>query len=285
MSEQANVIASAQSYLFVPATRPTRFASALASGADAVIIDLEDAVEMDAKQEARQTLSRWVSRAHPVLVRINGRATPWFDDDATLGAFGGVAGIVLPKAESADDVKALAARIGGEVAIYPLIESAKGVLAAREIAQAPGVQRLMFGTLDFIAEMGMDDDREALNHFRAQLALCSRAAGIEPPVDGVTPDIHDAERLAGDTINGKRHGFGAKLCIHPQQIATVHGCYRPSASELARAMRILEAAASAGSAAFVVEGKMVDRPVVLRAQRLVSLAASRQDLPIRMSEF
>ncbi|QVN23881.1 HpcH/HpaI aldolase/citrate lyase family protein [Burkholderia pyrrocinia] len=270
---------SAQSYLFVPGNRPERFASALASGADAVIIDLEDAVEPAAKVHAREIVKTWVSRDRPVLVRINGRGTPWFDEDAKLVALDGIAGVVIPKTEGLDDIVEVVSAAKRKVPVFPLIETARGMWSAMDIAKAPYVKRLMFGTLDFIAEMGTDDDHEALNPYRAQLALVSRVAGIEPPVDGVTPDIHDTDRLVADTRNGKRHGFGAKLCIHPAQIAAVHECYSPSARDVEWAMRVVDAVSRADGAATTVDGKMVDRPVVLRAQQVLASAARRNVMP------
>ncbi|MBN3814001.1 CoA ester lyase [Paraburkholderia sp. Ac-20347] len=263
-----------QSFLFVPGSRPERFERALESGADAVIIDLEDAVEPAAKDAARENIANWVSRRHPVLVRINGRATPWFEADAKLGALDGVAGIVLPKAEHGTDVSATVALARRRVPVFPLIESALGMWNAMDVARAPFVKRLMFGTLDFIAEMGMPDDGEPLNHYRSQLALISRVAGIDAPVDGVTPDIQDLARIEADALNGKRLGFGAKLCIHPKQIDAVHRCYRPSEAELAWAARVAQAAGEAQAGAITVDGKMVDRPVILRAQQLLALAAA-----------
>ncbi|CAG9274837.1 Citrate lyase beta chain [Paraburkholderia unamae] len=265
---------SAQSMLFVPGSRPERFERALESGADAVIIDLEDAVEPAAKDAAREHIANWVSRKRPVLVRINGRGTPWFERDAKLGALDGVAGIVLPKAEHAADVAATVALARRRIPVFPLVESALGMWNAMEIAKAPFVKRLLFGTLDFIAEMGMDDDGEPLNHHRAQLALVSRVAGIETPVDGVTPDIHDEGRLERDAANGKKLGFGAKLCIHPKQIEAVHRCYRPNARDLDWAARVVEASDKAQTGAIALDGKMIDRPVLLRAQQLLALDAA-----------
>ncbi|WP_233887999.1 HpcH/HpaI aldolase/citrate lyase family protein [Paraburkholderia flagellata] len=272
--EAVSAAFSAQSFLFVPGSRPERFERALGSGADTVIIDLEDAVEPAAKDAARENIVKFASRNHPVLVRINGRATPWFEQDAKLGALDGVAGIVLPKAEQATDVRSVVSLARRRVPVYPLIESALGMWNALEIAQAPYVKRLMFGTLDFIAEMGMPDDGEPLNQYRAQLALISRVAGIDTPVDGVTPDIHDVAHIERDALNGKHQGFGAKLCIHPKQVDAVHRCYRPSAEELAWAARVAEAASMADSGAITVDGKMVDKPVLLRAERILALAAA-----------
>lgn len=263
----------AQSYLFVPGSKPERFEKALDSGADAVIIDLEDAVEPGAKIAAREAIAQWVSRKHPVLVRINARATPWFEEDAALGALHGVAGIVVPKAESADDVCATLAIARRRVPIYPLIESAVGMWNALEIAKAPDVKRLMFGTLDFIADMGMADDGVSLNHHRSSLALISRVAGIESPIDGVTPDIQDGERIEREAFNGKQLGFGAKLCIHPRQVEFVHRCFRPSEEEIHWASRVVAAMHGSDGGVVTVDGKMVDRPVLLRATQIVELAA------------
>ncbi|MGF6637415.1 HpcH/HpaI aldolase/citrate lyase family protein [Paraburkholderia sp. MM6662-R1] len=267
--------AEPQSYLFVPGSRDERFERAWTSGTDAMIIDLEDAVEPGAKDAARDAVTAWVSRSRPVLVRINGRGTPWFERDVMLARLDGVAGIVLPKTERPDDVIAVLSLAKRKIPVFPLIETALGMWSAADIAKAPGVRRLMFGTLDFVADMGTDDDRDALNPYRAQLALLSRIVGIESPIDGVTPDVHDVERLAADARNGKQHGFGGKLCIHPKQIAVVHECYGPSAGEIAWAERVVAAVSRADAGAIVVDGKMVDRPVQLRAQRLLASATRR----------
>ncbi|MGF6915841.1 HpcH/HpaI aldolase/citrate lyase family protein [Paraburkholderia sp. 40] len=267
--------AEPQSYLFVPGSRDERFERAWTSGTDAMIVDLEDAVEPGAKDAARDAVTAWVSRSRPVLVRINGRGTPWFERDVMLARLDGVAGIVLPKTERPDDVIAVLSLAKRKIPVFPLIETALGMWSAADIAKAPGVRRLMFGTLDFVADMGTDDDRDALNPYRAQLALLSRIAGIESPIDGVTPDVHDVERLAADARNGKQHGFGGKLCIHPKQIAVVHECYGPSAGEIAWAERVVAAVSRADAGAIVVDGKMVDRPVQLRAQRLLASATRR----------
>lgn len=263
-----------QSFLFVPGNRPERFDKALTSGADAVIVDLEDAIAPDAKNDARATVASWVKPEHRVLVRVNANGTRWFADDAKLGGLGGVAGLVLPKAESAADVVALIAGARAKIPVYPLIETAQGLWNAMEIARAPFVKQLLFGTLDFIADMGIDGDGDELNAFRSQLALVSRVAGIEPPIDGVTPEIDDPERLKQATLNGKRLGLGGKMCIHPKQLALVNACYRPTEAELAWARRVLQAANAAAGAAIALDGKMVDRPVVLRAERIVACAGT-----------
>jgi citrate lyase subunit beta/citryl-CoA lyase len=261
-----------RSFLFVPANQPNRFQKALDSGAHAVIIDLEDAVGPDAKDEARRMVSKWLTPERNVLLRINARQTPWFEADAQLAKMPGVSGIALPKAESASDIVALVSLTKAKTPVYPLIESALGMSNATDVANAPFVRQLMFGTLDFIADMGMESDGVELDPFRAQLVLISRVAGIEPPVDGVTPVIDDAQRLTAEASHGKRRGFGGKLCIHPKQVPIVNACYAPTDAEVSWARRVLDASARARGAAVSVDGKMVDRPVVLRAQRVVDSA-------------
>lgn len=258
-----------RSFLFVPGNRPERFVKALDSGADAVIVDLEDAVAPASKDEARDAVAAWLSPERPVMIRVNACDTPWFDRDAELGKLRGVAGIVLPKTESAADVIALVSRTKSRMPVFPLIESAKGMFNALEIAKAPFVHQLMFGTLDFCADMNMATDDDVLDPFRANLAMISKVAGIRAPIDGVTPAIDDAHALHAETLNGKRRGFAGKLCIHPKQVATVNACYAPSESEVDWAKRVLDAFTNAKGAAIAVDGKMVDRPVVLRAQTIL----------------
>lgn len=262
-----------RSYLFVPGNRPERFDKACAAGADAVIVDLEDAVPFADKAAAREAVAAWLSPGKPVLVRINGADTAWFADDLALCRMPGVAGVVLPKAEQAGDIARL--RAAGATAVFPLIESATGIDHLRAIASARGVQRLMFGSIDFQLDLGIPGEREELLFFRSQLVLASRLAGIAAPVDGVSTALDDAERLADDARHARQMGFGAKLCIHPKQVQAVNGCFTPGAHELAWAGRVLEAAALANGAAVALDGKMIDRPVILRAQAIVDAHALR----------
>lgn len=264
----------ARSYLFVPANRPERFAKACAAGADAVIVDLEDAVPPSEKIAARSALAAWLSPAQPVLVRINSADSAWFLDDLALGALAGVSGIVLPKAEQLDQLDAIAA-VRPDIVILPLIETARGFANADQIARHRCVQRLMFGAIDFQLDLGIDGDTDALLYFRSQLVLLSRLAGIQAPVDSVTTAINDSERLRADTLYARRLGFGGKLCIHPNQIDAVNRGFCPSAEELAWARRILAAANAAQGAAVAVDGKMVDLPVMRKAQGIIDEAAHR----------
>jgi citrate lyase subunit beta/citryl-CoA lyase len=266
--------ASPRAYLFVPADRPERYAKALASGADAVIVDLEDAVAASAKDSARQSLAAWLDgggAASGIAVRINDASSTAFDADLALVARAGVAAIVVAKAERADELARVRAAAPG-AALLPLIETGAGIDRLREIADAPGVQRLVFGSIDLQLDLGIEEsgDGDELLVFRSALVLASRLAGLDAPVDGVSTAIDDVAALEIDMRCARRLGFGAKLCIHPRQVATVHAAFAPSAEELAWAERVVAAAAQASGGAVAVDGRMVDRPVILRAQTLLA---------------
>ncbi len=258
-----------RSYLFVPGNRPERFPKACASGADAVIVDLEDAVPPAEKPSARASLGGWLSAASPVFVRVNAADTEWFRDDLAICSRSGVAGLILPKAERIEDVQHLVEHSNLGTPILLLVESAQGFQNASALARAPQVQRLVFGSLDIQLDLGMSAEEEELLYFRTQIALISRLAGIAPPVDGVTTAIDDQDRLREDTLRAKRLGFGGKLCIHPKQVALVNMCFAPSVEEIAWATRVVEAAAAAHGAAISLDGKMVDRPVIARAEAIL----------------
>ncbi len=259
---------TARSLLFVPASRPEHFDKALAAGADVVIVDLEDAVAPHEKERARAALAAWLDPARPVLVRINAVDTPWFGEDLALCAHPGVAAVMLPKAEHIDDLARL--RAAGAAQLVPLIESAAGMAALATIAAAPGVQRLAFGSIDLQVDLGMRDALEdELLYFRSRLVLASRLAGLQAPVDGVSTSLDDAERLRVDVLRARRLGFGGKLCIHPRQVEGVNRHFAPSEAEQAWARRVLEAAAAAAGAAVALDGRMIDKPVILRAQAIL----------------
>jgi citrate lyase subunit beta/citryl-CoA lyase len=258
----------ARSYLYVPGNRPDRFDKACAAGADAVIIDLEDAVPPAEKAAARAALAAWLSREKAVIVRVNGEDTEWFQQDLTACDAAGVTGVVLPKAAQIGDTIVALCRSRGAV-LLPIIETAAGMAHARAVAATPCVQRLMFGTIDFQLELDIDGDGDELLAFRSELVLASRLAGIQPPVDGPCTSWEDVERLAADARRARRLGFGGKLCIHPKQVAVVNAAFSPSDAEVAWARKVLDAAERSGGAAVAVDGKMIDRPVILKAQRIV----------------
>jgi citrate lyase subunit beta/citryl-CoA lyase len=277
-------LALARTFLFVPGDRPERHARALASGAGAVIVDLEDAVAPERKAEARTQLDHSVaalpSDAHGrLLVRINACDTPWHADDLALvgrlAARRRLAGVLLPKAERADDLVALAGAVGPGVALLPLIESVTGLDALAALAAAPQVLRLVFGHLDFQLDAGLacGPDEAELVPVRLALLLASRRAGLAPPVDGITADWRDTARLAAEAARARRGGFGAKLCVHPEQVAIVQAAFTPGADVQAWAHRVCDAARAAGGGVVTVDGRMVDAPVVRLAERLLAQEA------------
>ncbi len=263
-----------RAYLFVPADRPERFAKARASGADAVIIDLEDAVAPEAKARARDALAPALDESAPLVVRINAAGTPWFDDDLELCRHPGVAAVMLPKAEGIDAVCAVVETTYKDV--LPIIESARGLHEMPNIARVPGVIRLAFGSVDLALDLGIDcapDGAEIeLLVLRSQLVLASRLAGLAAPVDGVSTAIDDLHRLHADTERARRLGFGAKLCIHPKQVVAVQAVFTPTPERLDWARRVCRAFASAGGSAVAVDGQMVDLPVVQRARAVLRSA-------------
>jgi len=259
----------ARTYLFVPGNRPERYAKACAAGADHVIVDLEDAVPEAEKASARDALARWLTPAAPVIVRINAASTPWFDDDLGLCERSGVAGVMIPKCESRDMIARVVEHLAPGAKVIPLIETARGFANVMSLAEASGVDRFAFGSIDFQLDLGIQGDGEELLYFRSQLVLASRVGGIAPAIDGVTTAIDDVDRLRAETLRARRLGFGAKLCIHPRQVPVVATAFAPSDEEVQWAKRVVAAAAASHGAAVAMDGRMIDRPVILRAEDIV----------------
>lgn len=264
-----------RSALFVPGDRPERLPKALASGADAVIVDLEDAVEPGAKDAARAAVAASLRGCADgaVVVRINAVRTAWFDEDIALcAASPAVAAVMLPKAESAADVARAAAAARP---VWPLIESARGVLALEAIAGAPGVGRLVFGSLDFALDLDLDPvsvaGRAVLDDVRHRMLLHARAADLPAPLDGVHPQLDDTDGLRAEAARARGAGMGGMLCVHPRQVAAINEAFSPSEAELAGARRVVQAAAGQRGA-FRLDGKMVDAPVLARARRTMEAA-------------
>jgi citrate lyase subunit beta/citryl-CoA lyase len=276
MNTHGALLADARSFLFVPGNRPERFEKAMRSGADAVVLDLEDAVPLRDKAAARQAIeAAWPSlRAMrvPLVVRINAVEQATGQDDLRwLARLPSAAGVMVPKAESAAALESVRTGLPA-VPMLPLIESAAGWSALRGIAGAAGVLRLVVGHIDFMADTGLlcGEDEAELAPLRFAVAMAARNQQLAPAVDGVTVMIQDDARLRQDTRRALRFGFGAKLCIHPRQVPIVHEVLAPSAQELDRARRVLAADAAAQGAAVQLDGRMVDLPVVLQARRLLA---------------
>jgi citrate lyase subunit beta/citryl-CoA lyase len=264
-----------RTYLFVPGDRPGRFDKALASGADAVVIDLEDAVARADKPRARDAVAQRLGAAGAqdrarLVVRINDESTPEFEADLAMLAHARALQVMLPKAERAATIATVCAACPG-IGVLALIETARGVLNAEALADAAGVRRLVFGTIDFALDLGLSGDPAGFDPAANRLALASRAAGLAAPVAGVTPDIRDPAPLLADLARARAHGFTAKLCIHPGQVAPIHAAMQPSAAEIDWAQRVVSAVQGAAGAV-QVDGRMVDKPVLQRAQDLLARA-------------
>ncbi len=254
--------------LFVPGDRPDRFATAVAAGADLVVLDLEDAVAPAARDDARTAVAGWLADGGRAAVRVNAVGTPSHDADVAAVAAYGVP-VMVPKAEDPASLATLAGRLHDETRLLAIVESAAGVLAAPALAAVERVDRLVLGTYDLAAQLGVDpDDREALAGARHALVLASAAAGLAAPVDGVTGDVTDDARLRDDVAYAVRLGFGGKLCVHPRQVPVAREALAPSADDVAWARRVV-AAAEDDSGAVLLDGAMVDRPVVARARRIL----------------
>ncbi|WP_213763653.1 CoA ester lyase [Caballeronia sp. dw_19] len=268
---------SIRSYLFAPATRPERFAKAAQSGAGAVIVDLEDAVEPARKEAARVSLAKTMpglirearARDVEVLVRINSRGSDWYHDDLAACASFELDGIVIPKAEDPDAIASVAQR-HPLWALHLLMETAVGFEHIGALAKAPGVRRMMFGSVDLMFDLAANETGEPLNYYRSQILLYSRLAGLIPAVDGVCTTLDNPSVLEDEVRRARAFGFGAKLCVHPLQIEPVNHGLGPTPQELAWALRVCEVVSN--GAAVAVDGRLVDAPVLAQARRIVASA-------------
>jgi citrate lyase subunit beta/citryl-CoA lyase len=281
-----------RSYLFAPAADPRVMRKALGAGADAVVLDLEDSVATDRKDEARSAVAELLAElsASPsadgssaVHVRINRVGDGYDPHDIEVAVHPAVEALRLPKAEAADAVRTASAAVAarertlgmpaGAVHLYPTIESARGVMRAEAIAASdPRVVRLVLGQADLVADLGgRGDDTLTTLVPRALVALASRTAGIGAPVDGATTDV-DGEQVLRDALTRARAlGFHGKSAIHPRQLAAIHDTFTPDEAELAHAERVVAAAEAAGGGATTLDGELVDVAIVRRARGLLAL--------------
>ena len=265
-------VEAARSFLFVPGNRPDRFAKAQASGADLVVLDLEDAVPAAAKETALHSVVEWAQEHEGCLVRLNGVGTPWIGTELRALRGTGIA-VMLPKAERVEDVVRVVDEVSGS--LVALVETPRGILDARTLAESGAVTRLALGTVDLAACLGVDPaSRSALAPARWSVVVASAVAGLAAPVDGVTTVLDDPEALESDVAHALELGFGGRLCIHPRQVQVTNVGMGPSTQELAWARRVLAGAQEEG--ARVVDGAMVDAPVVARARRIVSSTAGME---------
>ena len=260
---------AARTLLFVPGDRPERFAKAAASGADLVVLDLEDAVAPKNKTAAREHVASWLTEGHPAAVRVNARGTSWHDDDLDMLAQHSGSVVMVPKAEDAETLAAIGSVLSTAWQVVALVETARGILAAPELAAVDRVDRLAFGSFDLAAELGVSpEDREAMAGARSALVLASAAATVAPPIDGVSGSIDDPAVIRAETEHAIRLGFGGKLCIHPHQVPVVTEAFAPTTQQIDWAESVVAASAHGGPA--VLDGRMIDKPVVDRARRILA---------------
>ncbi|MFA5775241.1 MAG: CoA ester lyase [Ilumatobacteraceae bacterium] len=258
------------SYLFVPATRVDRVDKALNGDAHAVIVDLEDGVSHNEKSTARNTLESWTS-GREYLLRINPVDSQFVSHDlAKLNNLERLCGIVLAKVESPDQVEYVLSHLPRGISLLALIETASGLLAAPQIARS-GVDRLLFGSADYLTDVGVVSGPEVLRYPRACLVVASAAAGLAAPIDGPTLKLKDVQAVKADAQDAKLIGFGGKLCIHPDQVATVNSVFELTKEETEWARRVVSAWENRSNAVFQLDGEMVDAPILRRAQGMLGL--------------
>lgn len=280
-----------RTFMFAPGNHPRKVEKVFSLGADAVILDLEDAVAVNEKVTARQAVVEALKkpRACKGYIRINASDTPFCYGDLLAIVGEALDGIVLPKVESAAQLlmidwllaqlereRGLAA---GNIDLIPIIETGKGLAAARDIAAAGSrVRRLSFGAADYTHDMGMNWtlEEDELTPARAEIVLASRIAGIEPPIDTVFAHVgKHIDALKRTTQLARDLGFQGKLCIHPEQVQPIHDIFTPTEKEISDARKIVEAfraAEASGSASIQVEGQFIDYPIVEKAKRVVAIA-------------
>lgn len=271
-----------RSWLFVPGTLSDRFSRAAASGADAIVLDLEDAVAPAKKAGAREAVGAWLSSDRTEgaarFVRINAPGSDWIDDDCDwlrpLAQF--VDGIVLPKVEIAEVIEGVAGAIH-DTPVVPLLETARGILNAVEIIRARAeMPAILFGAEDLTAELGIPRTLEATELLWARSQVVLAAAAIEAePIDAVWVDLASPESLLADATRARGLGFRGKMAIHPDQVSVINGVFSPSADEIAAARKLVEAderAREQGEGVFRLDDRMVDAPIILRARRVLELA-------------
>lgn len=279
-----------RSFMFAPGNHPRRVQKVFELGADVVILDLEDAVALAEKVATRAAVVAALQKPRRSLgyVRVNSVDTEWCLDDIRAVVGHWLDGIVLPKTESAAtlvkvdgwiaDAERSAGLQPGRLDLVPIIETARGIENATEIAAAtPRVRRLAFGGGDYTHDLDLvwTLEEHELAYARARLTHASRVAGIEPPIDTVVLEVKDTDRFRRSARNGRGMGFQGKLCIHPDQVAACNEAFTPSAAEIEQAHTIVAAFAEAearGLASIQVNGQFIDYPIVYKAQRILALA-------------
>jgi len=265
--------------LYAPCDRPDVVRKALASSADVVQVDLEDAVVPAHKDQARAELAQLAPELaeRPSRVRVNGLGTPWHAADVqAVGALPPSMGVVVPKAESGEDVAFLAEALPGR-AIHLLIESALGLTRIDELARTSGVASIGLGEADLRADLGCDE--AGLAYARSLVVVAARAAGLPAPSMSVYPDIRDLAGLAASCAVGRALGFRGRAAIHPAQLPVIREAFLPTGAEVAQARAVMECFQAANregqGAVAMADGAFLDEAVVRRARSVLQLADER----------
>jgi citrate lyase subunit beta/citryl-CoA lyase len=270
---RVTTIAPIVTALYVPGDRPERFAKAVATGAHLVIVDLEDAVPPERKDEARQHVVDWLAsprvKSPVVEVRVNAGSA---DDLAALATVGGGFGVRMPKVESPGAVEAALVALGYTPRIAAVVETAAGVESLPAIAAHPAVRTLSLGEADLASDLGTADER-ALDWARLRLLYAARAHGKPAPMMSIYPDIRDLDGLAADTRRGRAMGFVGRTAIHPSQLPVIAAAFTPSDEEVAWAREVLAATAD-GGVTTLGSGEMADPAMRRRAETILALATA-----------
>lgn len=268
-------VANSKTWLFVPATRIDRVSKAFASGADAVIVDLEDAVAQEDKAQARKALQEYYDSAdyQPVWVRINQAGSDDFAEDIkACEKMPNLAGVILPKAKQATDIEYIHHLTG--LSVIALIENAIGLHQVDAMAKSAGLVAFSYGFLDLCNDLGVKVGTPAAdivaNQIRYQLILTSKINQLSPPIDTVYPDFNDAKGLSARVQLWSQMGMSGMLCIHPKQIAVVQNALQPTDADIEFARRVVEEYERSGQAVFKVDGEMVDAPVIQRCVQMLA---------------
>lgn len=275
----SETISGARSFLFVPGDRPERFAKALATAADIIVIDFEDAVATQKKSDAREGFKSFSAGADSgrVVVRINATGTNHFEWDVDACLAAGVGAVMLAKTEGHRDLERFVSK-AGNIRVIALVESAIGLDRCGEIAAHHAVDRIAFGSIDYRLDLGIPEDGSGLSAARSEIVLRSRLASIPAPIEGVTAAYNDEALLLSEIRLARSFGFGAKLAIHPAQIEAINAGFAPTEAEVVWAKRITAAVAAVGGevGAVSLNGEMIDRPVLLRAEKILERAGGSQ---------
>jgi len=272
-----------RSWLFVPATRPERFIKAVSSGADAVILDLEDAVGRIEKSQARQNVAQFMknrsiansfeSNGPSLWLRLNNDSQ--LEEDLqlcqSLAKHQVLAGVILPKVTDVLPIQRTFEALTLPIVVQ--IESAQGITEISDIAKSEGVMAISYGRLDISNQLnlrvGSQAEQDFFDHLRIKLLLTSHTHGLIAPIESVYPDFKNEQGMTTTASYVSDLGFSGMLCIHPSQVAIVNQAFKATAEQLAFATKVVEHYQQTGDSIFAIEGVMVDLPVILQYQRLL----------------